>query len=254
MKKTRIGIIGGTGGIGKWFARFFEKEGYTVHVSGRNTGMTMPEMAKTCPVVIISVPISATCGIIEKVGPLLDEKSLLMDLTSVKTEPVRSMLLFSKAEVVGMHPLFGPDIDSLSGQNVILCPARTGKWLPWITGILERNLAAVTITTPEKHDAMMAVVQGLNHLNTILMGLTLRNAGVNPSELERFSTPLFRMKSAAVEKIFARNPRLYAEILTSNPNIHKVLDLYEENLSRLKSLIGKNDAEGVAGVITGEGG
>lgn len=29
-----IGIIGGTGGMGRWFADFFEKEGHPVLVSG----------------------------------------------------------------------------------------------------------------------------------------------------------------------------------------------------------------------------
>ena len=55
MKELEIGIIGGTGGIGRWFVDFFEKEGYTVHVSGRRTGMDMDEMAQKCQVVIVSV-------------------------------------------------------------------------------------------------------------------------------------------------------------------------------------------------------
>jgi prephenate dehydrogenase len=48
MKNIQIGIIGGTGGIGRCFARFFKKEGYAVHVSGRKTGMSMDEMAERC--------------------------------------------------------------------------------------------------------------------------------------------------------------------------------------------------------------
>ncbi|MBW2650637.1 MAG: hypothetical protein JRC66_06445 [Deltaproteobacteria bacterium] len=62
MKNIQIGIIGGTGGIGRWFANFFKKEGYVVHVSGRRTGMSMDEMAERCQVVIVSVPNQRHCS------------------------------------------------------------------------------------------------------------------------------------------------------------------------------------------------
>ena len=55
-----------------------------------------------------------------------------MDLTSLKKEPVKLMLTNSQAEVIGCHPLFGPQLKDASGQNVILCPARGKKWLGWL--------------------------------------------------------------------------------------------------------------------------
>ena len=129
MNKFAIGIVGGTGGIGKWFATFFAGEGYPVHVTGRSTGMPLPELADRCRVVIVSVPIAATIDAIRRVGPHLPEESLLMDFTSLKEEPVREMLKATAAEVVGCHPLFGPDCPSLAGENVILCPGRGERWL-----------------------------------------------------------------------------------------------------------------------------
>jgi len=35
MKKIKVGIIGGTNGIGNWFAGLLKKEGCTVYVCGR---------------------------------------------------------------------------------------------------------------------------------------------------------------------------------------------------------------------------
>ena len=119
MKELEIGIIGGTGGIGRWFVDFFEKEGYTVHVSGRRTGMDMDEMAQKCQVVIVSVPIGVTTQVIEQVGPKMKKESLLMDFTSLKEEPVKAMLECSSSEVMGCHPLFGPDVSSIEGQNIV---------------------------------------------------------------------------------------------------------------------------------------
>jgi len=245
MKKINLGIIGGTGGIGRWFAHFFEKEGCQVLVSGRNSGLDYPALAKQCPIIMVSVPIGVTCQVIEQVGPLMPESSLLMDLTSLKEEPVKAMLQSSRSEVIGLHPLFGPKIKSMVGHNIVLCPARTGHWLPWIKEIFLKNRARLIETTPEHHDEMMAIIQGLNHLNSIILGLTLGRSGFDLEELKQYATPIFKTKLDILKKIFSPNSRLYAEIITRNPHIHKVLKGYMESLSELKEWIDRKDGENI---------
>ena len=243
MKNIEIGIIGGTGGMGMWFAGFFKEEGYPVLVSGRKTGMDIPTMVERCPVVIVSVPIGITCEVIERVGPHMKKESLLMDLTSLKGEPVKSMLKSSVSEIIGLHPLFGPAADSIAGHKIAICPVRTEKWLDWLKDILTKNGADIIETTPERHDELMALVQVLNHLNSMTMGIILGESGVDLAELKRFATPMFNTKLAIIEKVFTNNPRLYAEIVTLNPNIHKILDHYGKTLSHLKSLINRRKTE-----------
>lgn len=249
MNQFAIGIIGGTGGIGQWFADFFAAEGYPVHVTGRSSGIPLPELAKRCQVIIVSVPIAATVETIRHVGPHLPEGSLMMDLTSLKEEPVREMRSATKASVVGCHPLFGPDCPSLAGQNVILCPGRGGRWLRRMEGLFTRGGARVTVTTPGEHDRMMSFVQGLNHLETILMGLTLRSAGVEASALDPFSTPVFRTKRAIIEKIFGPRPGLYAALIAKNPNMPKLFEIFENNLTTVKELILKGDLTGLEALL-----
>ena len=137
-----IGIIGGTGGIGRWFADCFGKAGYRVHVTGRREGISLPELAARCRIVIVSVPIGATPEVIRQVGPLLPEDSLLMDFTSLKEDPLREMLAAARGEVVGCHPLFGPDCPSLEGQNIILCPGRGKSWLTWLEAFSPKGAPA----------------------------------------------------------------------------------------------------------------
>jgi prephenate dehydrogenase len=245
VKDFAIGIIGGTGGIGKWFADFFAGEGHRVLVSGKSEGTTLPALAAASRIVVVAVPIASTIDVIREVGPLLPEDALLMDLTSLKEEPVREMLAASRAEVIGCHPLFGPDVPSMSGQNIVLCPARGGGWLGFLQGIFVKNGARITVTAPAEHDRMMALVQGLTHLDTILMGLTLRDSGVEPSELEAFSTPVFRTKRAIIEKIFGPRPGLYAALLAENPNMPALLKIFERNFTLVKELIRQGDAAGI---------
>jgi prephenate dehydrogenase len=237
MKKIKVGIIGGTNGMGKWFARLLRYEGYTVHVCGRKTRLQPNDLARLCHVIVVSVPISATAEMIKQIGPQLTGDQLMMDLTSLKKEPVKLMLDYSKADVIGCHPLFGPRIKDVSGQNIVLCPARGKKWLGWLKSVLKKNKMTVSETTPDRHDKMMAVIQVLNHLNTIALGMALAETKVTLPEMNRFSTPFFRTKQEIISKVFTENPEMYLDIIMQNPDRGKMLATYEKVLKEIRNKI-----------------
>ena len=85
-----------------------------------------------------------------------------------KVEPVRVMkeTLPSYVEIVGTHPLFGPQssCDGIAGRKIAICPVR-GRAAWRIAAFLRRILKLkVYITHPEEHDREAAVVQGITHL------------------------------------------------------------------------------------------
>ena len=216
--------------MGRWFAHLLKNEGCTVHVCGRKTKLGINDLARLCNVIVVAVPISATADIIKRVGPLLTKDQLLMDLTSLKREPVKLMLANSNAQVIGCHPLFGPQLKDVSGQNVVLCPARGKKWLGWLKGVFKKNKLVVLESTPQKHDNMMAIVQALNHLNTITMGIALAQTNITLAEINKFSTPIFRTKLDIIRKVFTESPELYVDIITRNPQTKKMMDIYRKAL------------------------
>jgi prephenate dehydrogenase len=252
MSRFPIGIIGGTSGIGNWFASFFQREGFTVHVSGRGIGLHPAEMAAACPVVIVSVPIGVTEAVIGEVGPHMKKESLLMDLTSLKAGPVRAMLASSAAEVIGLHPLFGPSVSSLQGQNVVLCPARGERWLPWVREALAKEGANLIETAPDRHDEIMSVVQALNHLDTIVLGLAIRRSGIPREILEMFSTPVFRGKLEMIDRAFSY-PELHTEIIASNPHTVKMAALYREILEGVARIAAEGNAPALAALMQPDG-
>lgn len=237
MKNAVIGVVGGTAGMGRWFANLLQKEGHVVHVWGRKSSLNLNDLAKSCDVIVIAVPISATAEMIRQIGPLVSENKLLMDLTSLKKEPVELMLASTRAEVIGCHPLFGPLLTDVAGQNVVLCPARGSRWLPWLKDVLKKNNMIVLERTPQVHDEMMAIVQVLNHLNTISLGLALADTGIPLDEINKFSTPIFQTKVGIIKKVFTDNPGLYTDIISQNPATEKMLDLYEKTLADIRKLL-----------------
>ena len=241
MKKVTVGIIGGTNGMGRWLADLLTSQSITVHVTGRKTQMKALDAARICDVVVISVPIAATASVIAEVGPHVRKGQVLMDLTSLKKEPVALMLQHSEAEVVGCHPLFGPSVTEPSGHNIVLCRGRGDIWYAWIKTIFEKTCYTVLERTPDEHDRMMAIVQVLNHFNTIALGMAIAETGIPLSEVNQFFTPIFRTKMDIVKKIFTETPELYADIIAGNPDTNEVLQIYERVVREMISLLATGD-------------
>ena len=213
----KAGIIGGTGKMGRLFVPVFERAGYEVCVSGSSTTVTNATIARTCDLVIVSVPIHDTVRIINEIAPHLREDQLLCDFTSLKSDPVRAMLR-SKAEVIGLHPMFGPTVSSISGQTIVMCPARTADArLDQLKSIFLKEGAICTITTPEEHDRMMAIVQGLTHFVTICLADTIRRLGVDIQETEKFMSPVYQIELSLMGRLLSQDPAMYADILEQNP-------------------------------------
>jgi len=242
----KAGIIGGTGKMGKLFAPVFERAGYEVYVSGRSTTVTNATIAQTCDLVIVSVPIHDTIRVIQEITPYVRKDQLLCDFTSLKAGPVAAMLT-SKADVIGLHPMFGPTVSSISGQTIVMCPARTtDASLDNLKRIFLKEGAVCTIATPDEHDRMMAIVQGLTHFVTICMADTIRKLGVDIQETEKFMSPVYQIELSLMGRLLSQDPALYADILEQNPFMPEVLAMCRSAASELSAIVESGDPKAFA--------
>lgn len=240
-KNPIIGIIGGTGLMGQWFKRYFESLGYTVLIASRKTELKVEDCAKNCDVVIISVPIDVTCEVIKQIGHLVRKDGLLMDFTSLKAEPVKAMLKFSQCSVLGVHPMFGPGVEKLHNQKVVVCPARGEKWEKWFIELMKKGKAKIKVTTPAEHDKMMSVIQGVMHFTSITMSHVLKELKIDIFESQDFSSPIYKLRMDMVGRILNQDARLYADIEILNPKTIKALSTYLKTSKRLYKIIQKKD-------------
>ncbi len=239
----KAGIIGGTGKMGRLFANVFEKAGYEVLVSGRKTAVTRADIAGQCDIVVVSVPIRDTVRIIEEIAPLLQPGQLFCDFTSLKVRPVEAMLK-SEADVIGLHPMFGPTVKSISRQTIIVCPARADKVrVAALVAVFEAQGAICTIATPEEHDRIVAVVQGLTHFVTLCMADTVRRLGVDLHTTGRFESPVYQIELSLVGRLLSQDPALYADILQQNPYVPAVLAACRSSAADLAAIVEAKDPE-----------
>ncbi|MFC1896391.1 prephenate dehydrogenase/arogenate dehydrogenase family protein [Thermodesulfobacteriota bacterium] len=245
-EKATIGIIGGTGKMGRWFGAFFKERGHDVLICGRRTRCTIQDVAGLCRVVILSVPLEAALSLTETVGPLLHEDQVLMDICSLKETITRKMEASTGAEVIGTHPLFGPRAESVRGQNVVVCPARGEAWLQWLRAILEGAGASVVQCDARIHDRKMGLVQGLNHFLTIALALTLREAGETLDDILPFATPIFRLKLDLVGRLFAQDLELYQDLIRKNAHTVPMLETFIREVQKAQgTLLESTDSEAI---------
>ncbi|WP_459201351.1 prephenate dehydrogenase [Methanococcus sp. CF] len=256
-----ISIIGGTDGLGKWFASFLKNRGYDVIVSGRDVikgkevekelGVTYTNnninAAKKGDIVIISVPINVTESVIKDVAPHVREGSLLMDITSIKERPAKLMNELSKSGVFVLptHPMFGPETPSLNRQVVILTPIEKEKnpFFEKVKDFLEIEGAKVIVVSPKEHDKIMGVVQGLTHFVYISLGSTLKDLGIDIKESRNFASPIYELMINIIARIIGQNPYLYADIQMHNPQIKLIHDTFIRNCENISEIVQNKDRD-----------
>lgn len=233
MSELRIGMIGGAGQMGRFFQKWLP-----VPLEVASTHEESLALIPRVDVVIVGVPIDQTLEVIQLIAPLMKEGQLLLDITSLKQKPCEAMLA-SKASVIGLHPLFGPSVESFEGERLVMCSLRPGKWKKqvqeWFKGVL------IVETTPQYHDEMMAIIQAFVHFLNMTFTATLKETGVPEEELEKFATPVFQMQREIAKRVFSQPSTLYGPIQMDNPYFPALLAQFEKVVEELKSIVVRKD-------------
>lgn len=240
MKELTVGIIGIQGQYGQWLKSFFERMGHYVIGSGRSTAVTNAEVVKRSDVVIFSVPIRVTVSVIEELIEHSRPEQLWMDVTSVKARPIESMLK-SEAEVVGLHPMCAPTLESLKGQVMVRCDARLDKWREFVERFCEASEAKIKVMSPEDHDKMMATIQVLPHASILSMASVLKEHDVNVHEMLECTSAFYKITWSLMGRILAQRADLYADIQMENPSSVEVLRNLEDSIRALRERVEAGD-------------
>jgi prephenate dehydrogenase len=224
VRPNAIGIIGGQGRMGMWLDRLFGDSGYQVLISDKKSGKTPREIVSKCNVIIVAVPIHAFEEVIRDIGPLVPKEALICDIASLKDNQVRLMLEHSQAEVIGTHPLFGPQTDSLNGKLLFTCTARAKQWVEWFCLFFEKKGIRLVEIAPKKHDHLMAYIQVLRHILLLSFGHTLMRLGFDLKANLDISGPWFNMLIGSLTSQLQQSPELWADIALNNTTSKEVLD------------------------------
>ena len=260
----KIGIIGGTRGLGRTIAWYLKDFEYDVTVTGRDDivgkqvskdlgikySSDNKKIVQNSDIVIISVPISSTEGVIEKLAPFMKEGTLMIDVTSVKEGPSKKMQECSKegVEFIPTHPVFGPRTTDLKGQIIVLTPIEKGKWYPKVYKFLEDKGMRIVETTAGHHDDMMGIVQVLTHFSYISTASAIERLKVDIKDTENYESPIYNLMIDTIARIVSQNPYLTYSIQHENKKGNKIRQALFDSMSELKEVLNNNEEEKFVGI------
>ena len=253
-----VGIIGGSDGLGKTLVYYFRDE-FDVYISGRdhkkgrevaseldvNYIESNAGLANISDILVVSVPIQHTADVIREVAPFMKSGSLMVDVTSVKEEPSKTMeeCLPESVEYIPTHPVFGPRTIRLDNQVIVLTAEKKGEWYPKVYDYLAGKNMRIIETTAEKHDFMMSIVQVLTHFSFISTASAIEKLKVDLSETEDYESPIYNLMIDMIARIVSQNPYLTYNIQSRNSNGPKIRNTFAEAVLELRDAINNNDDE-----------
>lgn len=240
---AKVLILGGAGQMGRFFVSLFNKSGYETRTMGRNDWARARQLCEDIDLCIVSVPIEHTRAIIEKIADFLPAKAILTDLTSIKVDPVESMLSSHAGPVIGVHPLFGPTTASLDKQIIVVTPGRDEAACQWLVEQLTLWGAVIVESTPREHDEIMEIVQSLRHFATFCFGQFLHDRNIRLERTLEFSSPIYRLEAGMVGRLFAQDGSMYSEIIFATPERRKLLKEFITSMGQHLDMLETNDKD-----------
>lgn len=237
-------VVGGDGQLGRLFTQMLTLSGYQVKSLDKDDWLQADALFDGAGMVLVTVPIAITCDLIRDKLTQLPETCILADLTSIKVGPVDAMLAAHKGPVVGLHPMFGPDVGSLAKQVVVVCHGRHSEAYQWLLDQIEIWGARIVVAQPEKHDKAMQLVQAMRHFSTFVYGLNLCKEQADIETLLQFSSPIYRLELAMVGRLFAQSPDLYADIIFAQQDSQVAIGDYLDNYRNALDLLKSGDRDG----------
>jgi prephenate dehydrogenase len=255
----KIAVLG-AGRMGAWFAKFYKEQGYSVIVADRKKEKAaklgtelgvkftdFEEAAKKADWILICVSINAMEAIVKRISPVVREDQIVMDIASIKEDPVKIMHEHIKTGVVlGTHPVFGPGSKGVEHKAFILTPtnAKEKKFAENFKSWLEMKNARVFVMSPKRHDELISVVLGLPHFLGLVVCDTLLEQA-NFSETKKVAGTTYRMLFTLAEATALENPELFATLQLNLPEIEKIEKEFMKKSKEWLDIIKRKDQSAI---------
>ena len=261
MKKILIfgvGLIGGSIALKIRQKKIFDqiigvgRSGGTSLASYVSTGMldvaiekASEEIAST-DLIIIATPVAQTKKILSDIYPFVNEKSVITDVGSTKSDVMaaaKESLKEKFNQFIGSHPIAGSEKHGANAANyqlfenkdIIITPHHNSfnSTIDYLRKFWVSLGGRVSNMTPEIHDEIFSTVSHIPHL--LAFGLVnLINNKSNKDQLLNFAASGFRDFS----RIAASSPEVWRYISLANKKaILNDLKLYQDEISSIIKLI-----------------
>jgi len=219
-------VIGGGGKMGRWFAEFFDSQGFDVTVADPDNSLTGFKQTDDWratedkfDVTVIAAPIGVTVDILEQIASV-GRQGLIFDIGSLKSplEEGLRRLAQGGTKITSLHPMFGPDTELLSGRHVLFLDVGSPEATREARRLFASTMVQQIEMKLEEHDRLIAYVLGLSHALNIAFFTALEESGEQLPRLADLSSTTFDAQLEVAVRVADESPQLYFEIQNLNPH------------------------------------
>jgi len=243
-------VIGGSGKMGGWFSQFLFSQGFEVEIADPNAvaGDSARVDWRTSDLqhdyIVVATPLGITNTILHELATRRPP-GVIFDIGSLKS-PLRSGLEALQAaglRVASIHPMFGPDVELLSGRHVIFVDLGVADSLDRARALFAPTMAEQIVTTLDEHDRLIAYVLGLSHALNIAFFTVLAGSGEAAPKLSKLSSTTFDAQLEVARRVAQESPQLYYEIQSLNDYGTESLRALSEAVDRIHHIVQSHDRE-----------
>jgi len=213
----------GFGRFGRALADLLADAGYAyraldpfVEVPEGRRAESLRDLVAGAEMVVVAVPVPRIRAALEDLRPHLAKGTIVFDVGSVKTSPMKAMddVLGDDVPFVATHPLFGPLSLALAERplRVVLCPSpRHPEAAERVRALYETIGCEIVEQTAEGHDRVMAHTHALTFF--VAKGMIDAGAGMAVP----FAPASFQAISRTIETVRSDAGHLFSAIQRENP-------------------------------------
>lgn len=228
----------GYGGFGRALGSLMDAAGLSwraldpaADVPEAHRAASLADLVFIAEVVVLAVPVPSLRAALEALRPHVGPTQLVLDVGSVKVEPVRELrlVLGSRIPWAGTHPMFGPrGVASGGPRRVVVCPNDMHPEAAHrARQFYERLGCEVLEQTPEAHDRVMAHTQAL----TFFMARGMMDAGTGVDI--PFAPSSFQTLARLIDGVRSEPPHLFGTVERQNPFAREARQLLLDALAAL---------------------
>lgn len=210
-----------------------------------------PAQIAGADVVMLATPMAQMQSVLQDIAPHLDEKIIVTDAGSTKTDVIAAARQILGAKIfrfVGGHPIAGAEsngpqaarADLFLGRNVVLCPQKETDEaaVDFVSALWQSAGARVVRMDAARHDKIFAAVSHLPHLAAFALVDELA-ARAEAEDFFRFAASGFR----DFTRIAGSSPELWRDVALANREaILSELTAYRGKLDEVAAALEKGDA------------
>ena len=254
--KKKVTVVGAGGQMGQWFIKYFASKNFEVtgydsenKVSGKDAieADSLVGAILKADYVVLCTPTRRTPEIIRLIAKEMKRGTYLLEISSEKSKVASSLSKMpDKINPICIHPMFGPGIKTIKGQNIISVPIKDAKKELTVAKSLFEGANFVTIDAIE-HDKKIAVILGLTHLMNLVFAKII-SKDEKSLLTEKMSGTTFRVQKILSESIMTESPELI-ETIIANPEIRKFAEELWKDIGRLLTAVQESKTEEVINYI-----